>query len=110
MSIEVAMENKPDPKKDKSGRILGSALFALYFTLFSFAFNVLSTITDGVSIGQALFNTVIGYFFFWYFCYAVAGIFDGLKDLANQPRSEDKRDQDQKSKKDDKNDTDAPRN
>lgn len=80
------MSNKPNKKE---GRLLGTALFALYPTLFSFAFNVLFMIKDGTSVGQALFNTVICWAIFWYICYALMDMMDGLRESANRPREED---------------------
>lgn len=80
------MSNKPNKKE---GRLLGTALFALYPTLFSFAFNVLFMIKDGTSVGQALLNTVICWGIFWYICYALMDLMDGLRESANRPREED---------------------
>ncbi|MBK8224607.1 MAG: hypothetical protein IPK73_26660 [Candidatus Obscuribacter sp.] len=77
---------KDDKNSDKGTRLLGTALFAIYPTLFAFAFNVLSMFTDGVSVGGVFLNTAICYFIFWYVSYAVMGIFDSLREEANRPR------------------------
>ena len=80
------MDNNPRPT---GGRLLGTAVFALYFTLFNFAINVFMMLKDGSPVADVFVNTIIGFFFLWFICYQVAAMFAEMVKNGNRPRDED---------------------
>lgn len=91
------MDNNPRPT---GSRLLGSALFALYFSLFYFAINVFMMLKDGSPVADVFVNTIIGFFFFWFICYQVAAMFAEMVKNSNRPRDEN---QDETKKSDNVN-------
>lgn len=72
----------------RSGRLIGTALFAIWPTLFSFAYNVLMMLTKQITVGDVFTSTLACWLIFWFICYAVMDITDGMREAANRPRED----------------------
>lgn len=73
----------------RSGRLIGTALFAIWPTLFSFAYNVLMMLTKQITVGDVFTSTLACWLIFWFISYAVMDITDGMREAANRPRERD---------------------
>lgn len=73
----------------RSGRLIGTALFAIWPTLFSFAYNVLMMIAKQITVGEVFTSTLACWLIFWFISYAVMDITDGMREAANRPRERD---------------------
>lgn len=78
------MSDNPHPKN--AGRLIGTAIFAIWPTLFSFAYNVLAMMLGKLTGGEVILSTLACWLVFWVISWGFMSIMDDLRKVANTPR------------------------